>query len=316
MRTALLMLLVAMTASVAVEPSAAGSVEVAAGSAASPSTAVATIPGVIAAGSKAELVGDGFHGTEGAIAMPDGSLLFCEIDTNRIIHLDLAGTFSTYLEDTNRAIGLAFDPKGHLIAAQSRDPRIAVLAPHRATLADSFEGQPLVRPNDLIIDKQGGIYFTDPIPSPQMQFRDPPPGRKPLLFYITPAGHLIQLTEALAKPNGVQLSTTEKILYAVDGDHIVAFDVQPNGSIKNPRKFADVTGDGLAVDSADRLYVATEEGIRVFSAKGRPLGSIPTPVRIQSIAFAGVDRKTLYAVGRGKVFRIPLLAAGIEGRAK
>jgi gluconolactonase len=149
-----------------------------------------------------------------------------------------------------------------------------------------------------------------------MQFRDPPAGRKPLLFYITPAGHLTKLTDAITKPNGVQLSTNEKTLYAVNGDHVVAFDVQPNGSIKSPRKFADVTGDGLAVDNADRLYVATEEGIRVFSPKGRPLGLIPIPVRIQSIAFAGVDRKTLYAVGRGKVFRIPLLTAGIKGRAK
>jgi gluconolactonase len=114
----------------------------------------------------------------------------------------------------------------------------------------------------------------------------------------------------------VELSTNEKTLYAVDGDHIVAFDVQRDGSVKTPRKFADVTGDGLAIDSADRLYVATEEGIRVFDAKGRALGLIPTPVRIQSIAFAGADRKTLYAVGRGKVFRIPLLARGVTGRAK
>ena len=53
-------------------------------------------------------------------------------------------------------------------------------------LADAFEGQPLVRPNDLVIDKKGGIYFSDPIPGAQQRFREPPPGRKPLLFYITP----------------------------------------------------------------------------------------------------------------------------------
>lgn len=68
------------------------------------------------------------------------------------------------------------------MAAQSREPRIAVLSPTRTVLADSFEGQPLVRPNDLVIDKKGGIYFTDPIPGPQQAFREPPPGRKPLLF--------------------------------------------------------------------------------------------------------------------------------------
>lgn len=274
------------------------------------------IPGVIKAGTKTELVRAGFAGTEGAIAMPDGSLLFCEIDTNRIIHLDLAGKFSTYLEESNRAIGLGFDAKGRLIAAQSREPRVGALAPTHTTLADSFQGQALVRPNDLVIDRKGGIYFTDPIPSPQMQFREPPPGRKPLLFYITPDGMLIRLTEEITQPNGVELSTDERVLYAVNGDHIVAFDVRPDGTVNNPRKFAQVTGDGLALDSEDRLYVATEQGVQVVSRSGELLGLIPAPVRIQSIAFGGADRKTLYAVGRGSVYRISLLASGVKGRAK
>lgn len=275
------------------------------------------IPGVIAAGTRTELLRAGLDGTEGAISMPDGSVLFCEFNVNRIIHIDRSGEFSTYLEDSNRSIGLGFDPKGRLIAAQSRDPRVGVLAPTRATLADSFDGQPLVRPNDLVIDRKGGIYFSDPVPTAQTQFREPPAGRKPLLFYITPEGKLTKLTEEVAAPNGVQLSNNEKILYAVDGDHIVAFDVQADGSVKHLRRFVEVAGgDGLAVDSQDRLYIATEQGVQVVSPAGQVLGLIPTPVRIQSIAFAGSDRKTLYAVGRGAVYRIPLLVPGVKGRAK
>jgi gluconolactonase len=275
------------------------------------------IAGVIAAGTKTELLRAGFDGTEGVISMPDGSVLFCELNVNRIIRIDRSGEFSTYLEDANRSIGLGFDHKGRLIATQSRDPRVGVLAPTRMTLADSFDGQPLVRPNDLVIDRKGGIYFSDPLPTPQTQFRDPPPGRMPLLFYITPKGKLTKLTEEVTAPNGVQLSNNEKILYAVDGDHIVAFDVQRDGSVKHLRRFVDVAGgDGLAVDSQDRLYIATEQGVQVVSPAGQILGLIPAPVRIQSIAFAGPDRKTLYAVGRGAVYRIPLLVQGVKGRAK
>jgi len=282
-----------------------------------PAPAAAGIPGVIAAGTQAQVLRTGFKGTEGVIAMPDGSMLFCEFDANRIIHIDRSGNFFTYLEDANRSIGLGLDRKGRLIAAQSREPRIGVLAPARVTLADTFEGQPLVRPNDIVIDRRGGIYFSDPIPSPQIQFREPPPGRKPLLFYITPDGKLTKLTEAVTQPNGVQLSTNGKVLYAVNGDHIAAFDVQPDGSVKNPRRFAEVAGgDGLAVDSKDRLYVATSQGIRVVSPAGQVLGLIPTPGRVQSIAFGGADRKTLYAVGGGAVYRIPLLTRGVRGRAK
>jgi gluconolactonase len=275
------------------------------------------IPGVIASGTRTELLRAGFDGTEGVISMPDGSVLFCELNVNKIIHIDLAGNFSTYLEDANRSIGLGFDHKGRLIATQSRDPKVGVLAPTRLTLADSFDGQPLVRPNDLVIDRKGGIYFSDPLPTPQTQFRDPPPGRKPLLFYITPKGKVTKLTEEVTQPNGVQLSTNEKILYAVDGDRIVAFDVQPDGSVKNLRPFVDVAGgDGLAVDSQDRLYIATPQGVQVVSPTGQILGLIPAPVRLQSIGFAGADRKTLYAVGRGAVYRIPLMVPGVKGRAK
>ncbi len=27
-------------------------------------------------------------------------------------------------------------------------------------LADSFEGKPFIRPNDIVVDKKGGVYFT------------------------------------------------------------------------------------------------------------------------------------------------------------
>jgi gluconolactonase len=237
-------------------------------------------------------------------------------NANKIIRIDLDGNFSTYLEDTNRPIGLAYDGKGRLIATQSRAPRVGVLTPTRTTLAEAFEGQPLVRPNDLVIDKKGGIYFTDPLPNPGTGFREPPPGRKPLLFYITPQGTLTKLTEYVTAPNGVQLSLDEKTLYAVNGDHIGAFDVQTDGSVKNPRRFAETPGDGMMVDSEGRLCVAVMTGIQVVSPQGRLLGLIPAPGRIPSFTFAGKDKKTVYAVGAGAVYRIPMLAAGVKGRAK
>jgi gluconolactonase len=275
------------------------------------------IPGVIAGGTRIQFIRAGFNGTEGVIAMPDGSVLFTEQDADRIIRVDPAGTISTYLENTNRTVGLAYDPKGRLVAAQSRDPKIGVLAPARTVLADSFEGQPLVRPNDLVIDRKGGIYFSDPIPGAQQRFREPPPGRKPLLFYITPAGTLTKLTESVTSPNGVQLSPDEKTLYATNGDHIVAFDVREDGSVTNPRRWAETGGDGLAIDNAGRLYAAIGAGgIRVVSPRGDILGTIPTPIGMQSVGFAGRDKKTLFAVGRGAAYRIPMIAEGLKSRAK
>ena len=115
----------------------------------------------------------------------------------------------------------------------------------------------------------------------------------------------------------MQLSPDEKILYATNGDHIVAFDVRDDGSFSNPRKFAQTGGDGLAIDSAGRLYAAVGAGgIRVVSPQGEILGTIPTPVGMRSVGFAGRDKKTMFAVGRGAAYRIQMLAEGIKTRAK
>ncbi|MBF8300686.1 MAG: SMP-30/gluconolactonase/LRE family protein, partial [Acidobacteria bacterium] len=206
-----------------------------------PDTAAPDIPGVVAGGTRVQLIRDLFQSTEGPIAMPDGSLLFTEQDAGdgRLVKIDKDGNVSTYLDNTNRTIGLAYDPKGRLIGTQSRIPRVGVLAPTRMTLASEYGGQPLVFPNDLVVDKKGGIYFTDQV---NERFRPPPPGRKPLLFYLRPDGQLVKVSEEVTRPNGVMLSPDEKILYAVNGPVIVAFDVQPDGTLRNFRNWATLVG--------------------------------------------------------------------------
>ena len=105
------------------------------------------IPGVVAPGTKTEFIRGGLNGTEGVIRMPDGSALFCEQEANRVIRIDLGGNFPTYLEDTNRSIGLAFDHKGRLHLNSIEGSSDWLLAPTRMTLADPFHGQPLVKPD-------------------------------------------------------------------------------------------------------------------------------------------------------------------------
>lgn len=277
------------------------------------------IPGVIKGGTKVVLLRDGFSGVEGVIAAPDGSALFTEQDANKIIKVDRNDNITTYLENTNRTIGLAYDHKGRLIGTQSREPRVAILAPEpRTILAGSFEGQPLVFPNDLVIDQKNGIYFTDQIPGPARAFRPAPAGRTPLLFYIKPDGTLMKLAEQVETPNGVVLSPDEKTLYATNGQNIMAFDVQPDGNVTNKRVFAVSGGDGIAVDNAGRLYsaVGAVRGVRVFSPQGQDLGTIPSGTPPQSVGFAGPDKKTLYIVGRNALYKTQMIAEGIRSRAK
>ena len=289
------------------------------------------IPGVSAGGVVIELIKDGFKGTEGPIGYTDGSLLFTETNANRIVRIAPDNTVTTFLEDSNGANGLALNAAGELYAAQTLKPQVGVIYPvdKKKTLAENFEGVPFQRPNDIVIDKSGGVYFTDSGTRPTKDAPNPPPSH-PGLFYVTPTGELKRLANDIDRPNGVQLSKDEKVLYVANtlGEHVLAYDVAADGSISNKRKFARLDGwknednawssgaDGLAIDDNDRLYVASNSGIEVFTSQGDALGIIPLPQKPQNIAFAGTDKKTLYAVGRGSAYKIPLIAQGFKGRAK
>src|SRR5688572_11977295 len=134
-------------------------------------TVAPNIPGVVAAGTKVEVIKSGFQGTEGPIGLPDGSLIFTETQANRITKIAADGTTSIFLENTNGSNGLAFDAKGRLISVQTTpgQTKIGVIYPKgsEATLSDNFDGKPFGRPNDLVVDRRGGVYFSEPGPNPQ-----------------------------------------------------------------------------------------------------------------------------------------------------
>jgi len=285
-----------------------------------PDTTAPDIPGVVRGGTKVHLIHDLFHSTEGPIAMPDGSLLFTEQDAGdgQLVKIDKDDNVSVFLTNTNRTIGLAYDTKGRLLGVQSNIARVAVLAPTRSTLVEQVNGLPLVAPNDLVADRKGGVYFSDPLNS---RFRPTPPSRtKQWIVYVRPDGKAMPVSEEVERPNGVTLSPDGNVLYASDGPAIDALDVQPDGTLRNFRKFAMLKGgnaDSICVDNAGRLYVGSGmAGVQVFSPTGEHLGTIPTPLGAQAVAFAGPDKKTLYIVGGGAVWKVPMIAEGIKGRAK
>jgi len=295
-------------------------------------TAAPNIPGVVAGGTKVEVIKEGFQGTEGPIGLPDGSLIFTETNANRITKIDPNNATSTYLENTNGSNGLAFDAKGRLISVQTTagQTKIGVLAPKgtEAVLADSFEGKPFGRPNDLVVDKKGGVYFTEP--GPNATPGAPPPPLAPAVYYVPAGGRAMRVADGIERPNGIMLSRDEKTLFVnnTSGEYLLAFDIQPDGTVKNRRNFAKYQGanrtdtgvssgaDGLAIDNDGRLYAATSAGVEVFSAEGQHLGTIPVSRAPQNIAFAGPNKKTLYIVGRGAAYKVRMLAQGFTGRAK
>jgi sugar lactone lactonase YvrE len=156
--------------------------------------------------------------------------------------------------------------------------------------------------NDLTADSKGGVYFT-----------------MGGLYYANPKGVITKYGENL-NTNGIILSPDEKTLY-VTTRGLVAFDVQPDGSLTNQRQFAMVGGDGSTVDAAGRVYTTTAAGeVAVIAPDGKVLGTIPTPKSFITVAFSGPDKKMLYGVANNQrfdeIFRIQMIAQGFKGRAK
>jgi gluconolactonase len=210
--------------------------------------------------------------------------------------------------------------------------QIGVIGPKgaEATLADDFNGNP----NDLVLTKNDGVYFTVPGPLSEAQAKGKAPSATPFVaavYYIAPnSGRAVKVAEDITNPNGIQLSPDEKTLYVNDtrGEYLIAMDLQPNGTVGPKRNFAKYEGvqkdaqgiasgaDGLAVDTEGRVYAATTIGVQVFSPRGQHLGTIPLSRAPQNLAFAGRDKKTLYIVGRNAAWKVQMLSTGYKGRAK
>lgn len=284
----------------------------------------AGIPGVIAAGAAPELVQEGFVFTEGPVATADGGLYFSDIRVNKTYFLDPGGKIAAARENTSGANGLALTKDGELLFAEGDGKRITKRNKDGsiAVLTEGPPGAPLLAPNDLIVDAKGGIYFTDPGPRPVV------PGRPTYVYYL-PAGAKtpVLIDNAVPRPNGLTLTNDGKTLIVDDtlNPTVYAYDVQPDGSVKNKRAFlqlrdipagAESGADGLAIDRDDRLYITTVTGVQVFDAKGQYLGTIKAGRQPANVAFGGPDKQTLYMTAREGLYRVKTLAKGPDRLGK
>jgi gluconolactonase len=306
------------------------------------------IPGVVKGGAPIERILTGYNGLDDPIGLTDGTLVFSEPGARRLHRLNTrTNEASVLVADSNESHGVTQDARGRLISAQAwyGSTRIGVIYPpeSRTVLADNYEGRPFSRPNDVIVASNGGVYFTEPGLTVQQaealvkQLAKPlEPQLPPAVYYIPPGGRAIRIEDKMIRPNGIQLSRDQKILYISDsnGAEIIAWDVQPDGLVRNRRAFATLTGrstrdnglggiktfaDGMTIDNDGRLYVATGGGVEVLSEQGTHLGTIPIkcpPADCQNLAFSGPDKKTLYVGGAGSLYKIEMIARGFPGRAK
>lgn len=248
----------------------------------------------------------GFQFTEGPATDAEGNVYFTDIPSNRIHKIDLTGKLSLFLDNTQGCNGLMFDSKGRLLACQGRAGRVIAIDPSTKNItpvAEKYEGKKFNGPNDITIDRQGGVYFTDP------QFGRQPSQDKPGVYYVSPTGTVTRLLEG-DRPNGVLLSPDEKTLYVLytSEKSLTAYPLEQPGKIGVGKHFDAVKypGDGLTVDTKGNLYI-TQPGqkmLQIVGPDGKELGQIKIPESPANVCFGGKGMKTLFVTARNSLYTI------------
>ena len=280
-----------------------------------------------------------FAFTEGPVWDNAGSLYFSDGPSNTTRRLNADGTFEVFRSDTHGGNGMALDHAGNLLVCEGAGNRVSLVhlgTKAVETVAASYDGKPLNAPNDLVLDRAGGFYFTDPIfpAAGQALAQD-----VEAVYYVPPGGEPVRVWDGVPKPNGIVLSPGERMLLVADsfGKHIWAIELAapglmergyPWGELEVPDE-AYVAGgggravllegypeatiaDGMALDIEGRLYVTAQQGVQVLDASGKLLGTLPFPEQPANCAFGGADMRTLYVTAQTSVYSLAMRTPGLR----
>ncbi len=269
---------------------------------------------------KVETVASDFEFIEGPVWHPDGFLLFSDIPANTIYKWTPNQKPTVFRRPSGKANGNTLDREGRLISAEHENRRVSRTEKDGkvVTIASQYEEKQLNSPNDLAVQSDESVYFTDPPYGIQSE-------QEELGFYgvyrIAPDGKVTLLVKDFVRPNGIAFSPDEKKLYVNDSEqgHIRVFDVKPDGTLENGKIFAEMKDpskngvpDGMKVDEQGNVYSTGPGGVWVFSPAGELLGIIEVPEAATNVAWGDKDYKTLYITASKSLYRIPLKIPGIK----
>ena len=294
---------------------------------------------LVSPGTKIEKLQGGFRFIEGPVWVRGGKyLLFSDLQSNAIMKWSPEGGASVFRKPIFTGSypdgvqigsnGLTLDKQGRLIAAEHGNRRVSRLEKDGGitVLADRYEGKRLNSPNDLILKGNGDVYFTDP----RGLYRSYPEGatapKRELdfagVYRVTGPEKVELVTKEVPYPNGLAFSPDEKNLYIASSrpeKFWMVFDVEPNGSLSNGKKFFDATSipsegvpDGMKVDREGNIYATGPAGIMIFTPEAKLLGTIHLPEIPANLNWGDADGKALYITARTSLYRLRMNVAGVR----
>ena len=249
-------------------------------------------------------------------------LVFSDIPNNRLMRFDETdGSVSVFRNPSNNCNGNTVDNQGRLVTCEHLARRVT-RTEHDGSItviAHSYKGKRLNSPNDVVVRKDGTIWFTDPSYGIMTDYEG---DRAPMeqdgchVYCVEPgSGEITRVTDDFDKPNGLAFSPDEKTLYIADSGapkHMRKFGV--NGTkLTDQGVFAACTAglfDGLRVDRNGRVWSSAADGVHCFDPDGTLIGKVRIPELVSNVCFGGPKRNRLFITGRTSLYSVFVVANG------
>jgi gluconolactonase len=268
----------------------------------------------------------GFDWAEGPVWFGDqGCLLFSDIPNDRILRWSEAG-LTTFRQPASFSNGHTRDRQGRLISCEHGTRRVTRTEWDGSitVVADSFRGKRLNSPNDVVVARDGGIWFTDPhygIVSDYEGFKAE--AELPCHVYrVDPSGQIEAVITDMACPNGLAFSPDESRLYVADTgraftddpQRIMAFDMV-SGRPSAGRIFHTIApgcADGIRVDSDGNLWSSAGDGVHCIAPDGHLMGKVLIPEVVSNLCFGGRAKHRLFITGATGLYSVVLNRKGVQ----
>lgn len=271
---------------------------------------------IVSNGAEIQLVSDQFSFTEGPAADSFGNVYFTDQPNDKIYFWNWkTNKVEEFLDKTGRANGTYFDEKDNLITCSDESGEIWKINENGVAeiLTTNFEGKRLNGPNDLWLDNEGGIYFTDPL-----YVRDYWKNFKQEIFdknlyYRNSEGKITKL-DTFTQPNGIVGSLKFKKLYVsdIDANKTYVYDIAGAGKLTNKKLFCNLGSDGMTLDNLGNLYI-TGNGVTVFNSKGEQIHHIDVPEKwTANVTFGGENFSTLFITASKSVYTLKMNVSKVK----